>query len=445
MAAPQPRLRQTLSAPGLLAGVRRVISKIPDHRTREKRVKIPLVDATMSALAVFGLKFPSLLQFDQHRASEPTLRHNLSTLYGVENAPCDSQMREILDPLDPVLLRPAFRILHSELQRANALRLFDYLGGYYLLSIDGTGQYSSSKVSCPHCCVKHAGTDKEQYYHQLLGAVIVHPDQKIVLPLDVEPITRADGDNKNDCERNAAKRLLRHVAEQYPQRCFIVIEDALGANAPHIRELQRHGMRYIIGVKSLGNKTLFDTVQQCLCANECTEREVEGKDGTIMGYRYVNQVPLNNSHPELLVNYLEHWEIDAQGNERLWSWVTDIEVTRTNAEQIMKAGRARWKIENETFNTLKNQGYHFEHNYGHGKQYLSSTFAFLMMLAFLIDQIQELCCRLFQQARARLHSRRALWERIRQLFCIFRIESWKALLNALANEREPLGVLYDTS
>ena len=445
MAAPHPRLRQNLSAPGLLADVRRVVTKIPDPRVRNTHVKIPLADAVMSALAIFSLKFPSLLQFDKHRASEPALRHNLNTLYGVEHAPCDTQLREILDLLDPTHLRPAFRQLHSHLQRGNVLQSFRYLDGYYLLTIDGTGHYASSKVSCPHCCVKHAGTDKEQYYHQLLGAVMVHPDQSTVLPVDVEPITRIDGSNKNDCERHAAKRLLQSIAEQYPQRRFIVIEDALAANAPHIRELQHHGMRFIIGAKPAGNKALFNAVQQRLSANACTEWEIDNEDGTSCGYRYVNQVPLNDSHPDLLVNYLEYWEINARGKERIWSWVTDIEITPENAEQLMKAGRARWKIENETFNTLKNQGYHFEHNYGHGKHYLCSTFAFIMMLAFLIDQIQELSCRLFQRARTRLHSRRALWERLRQMFCLFEIENWQALLHALADEKRPSGFLHDTS
>src|SRR5260370_11733147 len=81
----------------------------------------------------------------------------------------------------------------------------------------------------------------------------------------------------------------------------------------------------------------------------------------------------------------------------------------------MRAGRARWKIENETFNTLKNQGYHFEHNYGHGEQNLSVVFAMLMMLAFLVDQTQQLCCALFQALWSNLGSKRLLWVRIRTL------------------------------
>lgn len=76
---------------------------------------------------------------------------------------------------------------------------------------------------------------------------------------------------------------------------------------------------------------------------------------------------------------------------------------------VVRAGCSRWKVENETFNTLKNLGYNLEHNYGHGKKHISTVFATLMMLAVLIDQIQEACYQYFQAARARLQSRTALW------------------------------------
>src|SRR5262249_44477123 len=90
-------------------------------------------------------------------------------------------------------------------------------------------------------------------------------------------------------------------------------------------------------------------------------------------------------------------------------------VSKRNVYHLMRGGRARWKIENETFNTLKNQGYNFEHNYGHGTQNLSVVFATLMRLAFLVDQTQQLCCALFQAVWAKLGSKRMLWERMRAL------------------------------
>ena len=97
----------------------------------------------------------------------------------------------------------------------------------------------------------------------------------------------------------------------------------------------------------------------------------------------------------------------------------------------MRGGRARWKVENETFNTLKNQGYHFEHNYGHGKKHLSVVFAALMMLAFLIDQVQQLGCALFQAVLDKKGSRKRLWEHMRALFKTLEFNSMAQLFKAI--------------
>ena len=118
---------------------------------------------------------------------------------------------------------------------------------------------------------------------------------------------------------------------------------------------------------------------------------------------------------DVRVNFIEYWEIGADKVQH-FSWVTDLRVSKRNVYHLMRGGRARWKIENETFNTLKNQGYNFEHNYGHGTQHLSVVFATLMMLAFLVDQTQQLCCAVFQAVWAKLGSKRMLWERMRALF-----------------------------
>jgi hypothetical protein len=130
------------------------------------------------------------------------------------------------------------------------------------------------------------------------------------------------------------------------------------------------------------------------------------------------------------VHFIEYWEV---GDDKVqhFSWVTDLRVSKRNVYRLMRGGRARWKIENETFNTLKNQGYNFEHNYGHGEQNLSVVFATLMMLAFLVDQTQQLCCALFQAVWAKLGSKRLLWERMRALFYDYRLESMRELFEAL--------------
>jgi len=121
-------------------------------------------------------------------------------------------------------------------------------------------------------------------------------------------------------------------------------------------------------------------------------------------------------------------------------------LTRENAYTIMRGGRARWKIENETFNTLKNQGYNFGHNYGLGEKYLAAVFALLMMLAFLVDQIQQLGCALFQSVWKKLGSKKLLWESIISYFKCFLVESMEVLYMALLYgiQAQPLEQLIDT-
>ena len=195
-------LNKDLSAPALLGQVRQVFEPIPDPRRYGQQFSLP--DVLMSGLAVFGLKYPSLLKFDEHR-SEVRIRANLKSWYGVEQAPCDTQLRTVLDRVDPAELRTPFIRIHQQLYHQKFLEDFRYLGSF-LISIDGTGQFSSSLVHGPECCSRHYRNGEVSYYHQLLGAVLVHPDQTQVLPLFPEAMTHQDGATKNDGESNASQR-----------------------------------------------------------------------------------------------------------------------------------------------------------------------------------------------------------------------------------------------
>ena len=383
----------------------------------------------MSGLAVFALKCPSLLDFDEKRR-EKRVKHNLQQLYGVGQAPCDTQLRTVLDPVEAEDLRPATVEIIREVQRQGVLESYRYLGGY-LVSMDGTGQFSSNQVSCPECCEKHHGNGETEYYHQLLASVMVHPDHSTVLPLFSEAIKKQDGARKNDCERNAGKRLLPALKQAFPRLKIIILEDALAANGPHIETLKAQGFSFIIRAKPEGNASLMESVQARMIAGETEEFETVDAQGTLRGYRFVNNVPLNKAHPELRVNYLDYWEVEANGNKKNFIWITDIPLSRENVHAVMRAGRTRWKVENETFNTLKNQGYHFEHNYGHGNQHLATVLGVLTLLAFLLDQVQELCCPLFQAARNRFRARTALWEKIRAMVTEHYVSDWESLYRAI--------------
>jgi disulfide oxidoreductase YuzD len=398
--------------------------KITDHRANN--TTISLADALMSGFAMYSLKDASLLEFDKRRAKDSNLRR----IYGLVDIPSDSQMRTILDPVQPIDLRPLYQDVFRDLQRGKVLEKMVFMNGYYLLSLDGSGYFSSKQVHCASCLEKkNSKTGEVTYHHQLLGGAIVHPDFKEVIPLAPEPIIKQDGQTKNDCERNAAKRFLAQFRQDHPHLPVIVIEDALSANAPHLKELEKHNLRYILGVKEGDHAFLFDYVETAHQAGQTTEYE-RSLDGITHRFRFINQVPLNASHPDVVVNFIEYWEIVGD-KIRHFCWITDLTLTKSNVFQMMRGGRARWKIENETFNTLKNQGYHFEHNYGHGEQNLSVVFAMLMMLAFLVDQTQQLVCALFQAVLKKEGSRKTLWDHIRALFYTLEFASLEDIFRAL--------------
>ena len=237
---------QGLSADSLFRRLRSHFDSLPDPRSRSDAIRIPLGDVLMSAFAMFSLKDPSLLAFD-HRRRNPL--DNFRSIYGIDQVPCDSQMRAVLDLLDPDHLRPGFSGVFRPLQRAKVLERFAYLDGCYLLSLDGTTYFSSSQIHCPSCLVKHHRGGGITYSHQLLGATLVHPDLQEVIPLAPEPIIQQDGQTKNDCERNATRRWLQQCRREHPHLPVIVVEDALAANAPHLEDLRAARAHFRIGVK----------------------------------------------------------------------------------------------------------------------------------------------------------------------------------------------------
>src|SRR5712671_5945855 len=359
-----PKQRKHLGADALFRLVQKSFANIPDHRCDDAGISLP--DALMSAFAMFSLTSPSLLAFDKQRAEG-----NLGTIYGIPRAPCDTSMRETLDPVSPESLRPSFKIVFRQLQRGKALEPMVFLNGHYLVALDGTGYFSSKTIHCAACLQKEHRNGSITYSHQMLGAAIIHPDFREVIPLMPEPIVKQDGTKKNDCERNAAKRFINKLSQDHPHLKFIITEDALSSNAPHIETLQDYGCHSILGVKEGDHAFLFQQVQAAEQAGRVTHYERHDRAAALVHrFRFVNDVPLN---------VMEYWE-RGDGKVQHFSWVTDLRVNKRTVFHLMRGGRARWKIENETFNTLKNQGYNFEHNYGHGEQHLSVVFALVMIL-----------------------------------------------------------------
>ena len=226
MLHPKRQLRQELHADALIATLRQRFASLPDARLAPS---FSLADTLMAGFALFALKDPSLLAFDKRRQDPNS---NLRTIYGIERVPCDSQLREVLDTVDPQCLRPCFTDIFRHLQRGKALEPFVFYEGHYLLAFDGSQYFSSNTIHCPQCLEKHHRNGTTTYHHQMLGAVLVHPDHREVIPLMPEPIIKQDGTCKNDCERNAAKRFFPAFRREHPHLQVIALADGLSANAP---------------------------------------------------------------------------------------------------------------------------------------------------------------------------------------------------------------------
>ncbi|NOT78187.1 MAG: transposase [Bacteriovoracaceae bacterium] len=447
--------RKNLNIQALNRQLRAHFAKIKDPR---KVKSLPLVDIIMSGLAVFQLKIPSLLLLDDMR-SEPLAHKNLKRLFDIKQVPSDTQLRDVLDRVPTDEFRNSFNLVFHSLQKDKALEQFKFFDGHkdqYLVSCDATGIFGSTNIKCDYCLAKlqkkqDDDGEKLHYHHQLLAASMVHPKQKTVIPLCPEPIIQQDGQAKNDCEINAAKRLYYHLRAAHPKLPMILLQDGLYSTGANVLELKKHNLSFIIVAKQDRCKNLFFGFDK---RKEGLKDTVEFTNTSIIGdktkktrtrtYSYVNALPMTGKG-DVAVNFIKfkeaiEWIIDSgrkkgqiKKEEVEYAWITDIEISKDNIEKIVEAGRSRWKIENEVFNTLKNQGYQLEHNYGHGKKYLANNFAMLTMLAFLVDQVQEAHCDLFKATLERFKKRCSkIWRSFEFLLVSREFESWLELWSYLS-------------
>ncbi len=399
--------------------------------SRQGDVEHTMHDCMMSGFAMMFYQDPSLLQF-QKRLQEGIHRNNLNTLYNVQSIPRDTQMRDVIDEVDSVELEPLFEDFFKPLQRGKHLEDYRVFDQYYIVSIDGSGYFSSNKINCPGCLkkkTKKGNKEKVRYEHQIVQAALMHPDKRQVIPLAPEEVKNTDGTKKQDCEINAGKRLVNKIWQAHPKLPIIIVADSLHSKQPFIEYLQSKGMRYVLVAKEEDHKILMEWINEQRQLGKVSRLEVEDQKGRLHVYEWINEMPLNGNKDTIWVNYFEYWLVNEKGKVTYHnSWVSDFEVSEENVRELVRIGRCRWKIENEVFNTLKNQGYHIEHNYGHGKKHLSMNFFILNLLAFFMHQIFELTDGLYQQCRKALGSKKELWNNLRSVIRILIFPDWETLL-----------------
>ena len=259
---------------------------------RRQTSQISYLDALLSCLSIFQLKIPSLLQYDIKRHEL-----NLKNLFGITAPPSDTRLREMLDVVDPELIRPCFKALFNHLRENHYLERYRVLDNYYALSIDGTQHFCSDSVHCDCCLSKTHKDGTVTYSHQTLACSMVKPNISEVIPFCPEPIVKQDGTIKNDCERNAFYRLLKKLVEDHPKLKSILVLDSLFSVAPIIKSISKHPLlRYIIAAKPGDHKYLFELIGRI---GYDFEKTAEDEKGVKYYYSCTNNVSLNEANKEI--------------------------------------------------------------------------------------------------------------------------------------------------
>lgn len=409
--------------------ISKVFNEIQDKRQANKK-NYSLHDALMSGFACMHFQDPSLLQFQQ-RMQEDQHRNNLKTLFGVEQIPKETQMREIIDGIDSDYFKPIFKDIYQRLQRSTYLDRYKSSFGSYYFPIDGSEFYQSKEIHCSKCLVKEHKKGAKSYSHQVLQGGIMHPKQSQVIPFMPEQICNEDGQTKQDCEINAAKRFLKKLRKDFPKLKLTIGGDALFSRQPLIELVRSLNMGYIFTAKLLDHQYMKEWLNAYEILNH--SEIYNSKEGKTYYYEWMNDVPLNGREDAVSVNYFSCKILKKTKKGELKqifksSWVTDHAVTAENIEELVKFARCRWKNENECFNVMKNHGYYMDRNYGHGKENLCFNFYLLTLLAFLFHQIFELTDKQYQDCRKKFGSKKHLWEKLRAWIDIIIFETWESLL-----------------
>jgi hypothetical protein len=398
-----------------------------------KNTSYSMEDFATSALSVFFTQSPSFLahQKDLQKAKG---RNNAHSLFEIQEIPCDNQIRDCLDSVKPEEVFPLFDESLEALKQAGVLEAYRGLGGTISMALDGTWYHSSEKIHCDHCsCLEHTNGQKT-YYHSAITPVIVAPNQPRALSLRPEFIVPQDGHAKQDCEIAAAKRWLEKNSDRYAPFKVTLLGDDLYAHQPMCRCALLYGFHFLFVCKPESHSALYQWVNLLEPGNglERSEQRVKNPNGhwEHHSYRFANGAPLVEGEGALRVNWCEVTITNSKGTVVYHNaFVTDWEITRENVAQIVTTGRARWKIENENNNVLKNRGYHLEHNFGHGKKHLSSLLATLNILAFLYHAVLDFCDEKYRLIRAALPTRQTFFDDVRALTRYFIFADWDALMD----------------
>ena len=389
-----------------------------------------MADFGLSAFAMFFMQSASFLSF-QRKLEKGQGRSNCQSLFGIEKIPSDNYIRDMLDGADPALLAPCFHRAEQLLLEPAMREAFGRLGDRTLIALDGTEYFCSQKIACPHCQTRKRSNGKVESYHSLLCATVVAPGHSKVVPLAPEFIVKQDGAEKQDCERNAVKRWLdQHAARLKPLRPVIwpTISSPVRAWSSGFRPTATISASPARRPRTRRSTTSSMGPNSRVMKSKCAKASCAKPIATGSSRRFLCATARTpcGSIGSASTSSNAKGEITYRT-----AFVTSLPVAKSNAAEIAVCGRARWKIENEGFNVLKNNGYELEHNFGHGESYLAMTLAALNLLAFAWHTVLDLLAPPWQKAREAAEKRMSFFAYLATLTSLAIFPAWSDLIRAL--------------
>lgn len=393
-----------------------------------------MADIGLSAFSLFFMGSGSFLAHQRVLAAGHG-RSNCTTLFGISAIPTDNYIRLMLDGASPAAFDGLFMKAIETVADADALAPFQCLGGRTLIALDGTEHFCSRKIHCPQCSRRRRSDGGVEYFHAFLGASLVAPGHKQVLPLPPELLVPQDGAEKQDCERNAAKRWLAKQGPAVARYRPVYLGDDLFACQPIATAIQDSGGNFILTCKPSSHQTISEYLAGADLDEHRQTVSQPGKRSTHI-YRWLCGVPLRASDDALSVNWFDIEIRNAKGKRTYYnSFVTDLPVTPETVAELAACGRARWKIENETFNVLKSDAYNLEHNFGHGKKTLASLLVTLNLLAFALHTVAQICVLAWRTAMAARGARYHFFEHLRTITAYIVFTDWHHLLQSIEDPK----------
>lgn len=383
---------------------------------------------------LFFMQSPSFLA--HQRSFERThKKSNAQTLFNIDKIPTDNQIRKILDTIPPETFYGTFREGFELLEKHDILKDFQVLGDRLLIPLDGTEFFSSYAIQCENCNHREVKKEEKLHFHGFVGASLCSPNLNFVIPLEPEFITPQDGHEKQDSERAASKRWIQKNGAYYASKKGILLGDDIYACEPVCSQTIDVGLDFIFVCKPDSHKVLYDYIEGA----DAETVVIKGKRGKKTTYRFFNKIPLNGKG-KCMVNWCSIEETNGSGKITYKNaFVTSLLITKENVAEIARAGRSKWKIENEAFNTLKTKGYNLEHNYGHGKSYLANILATFNILAFAFHSIAQFICKKYKEINDKIRCRQEFFEEIRTLTKYMIFNSWDHLFDTILDSFRPPG------